>query len=471
MVALRVPYLPVSDRQRTIVVVEDEPAIRELLEALLGSAGYRVVSTGDPHDALPIVRREQPDLVLCDISMPGLDGYGVLRALQADPETADRPVVFLTAHREFTSRVEAFRYGVVDYMTKPFTRELLLRRVARILESLEDRSGTVAETAGPDGARELLDEVGREHRSGLVSVEGGGTALVHAGAVVAGVVQAAPGTRVEFRELDPAHEVVATPEPSRLPGSLPELPSFDDIPQPLRSVLLVDDNLTFRSFLKSLFLAQGFEVLEASGGEEAVHVALERRPWLILTDVAMSGMDGVALCREIRAHSLTRHVPLVFLSGWDGYEQRYEGLEAGADEFLSKDTPVRELLIRVRLILKRFSDLGRRERRAPGTGVEGRLEAVGAPGALQMCHLGRMTGRLEVRSGQQSWDVDFALGEIVGARGPGLEAETAVYGLIGLTRGDFEFRPGPAARGTALGETFAQLLLEGCRRLDETARA
>lgn len=462
---------PVTDRARTIVVVEDEPAIRELLEALLGSAGYRVVSTGDPLDALPIVRREQPDLVLCDISMPGLDGYGVLRALQADPETADRPVVFLTAHREFTSRVEAFRFGVVDYMTKPFTRELLLRRIARVFETLEDRTGQVAETAGPEGARELLDEVGREQRSGLISVEGRGAALVHAGAVVAGAVEAQPGARVEFRELDPTREVVATPEPARLPGSLPELPSFEDVPQHLRSVLLVDDNPTFRNFLKSLFQSQGFEVLEAASGEEAIHVALERRPWLILTDVAMAGMDGLALCREIRAHSLTRHVPLVFLSGWDGYEQRYQGLEAGADEFLSKDTPVRELLIRVRLILKRFSDLGRRERRDRGAGVEGRLEAVGAPGALQMCHLGRMTGRLEVTAGRHTWEIDFAEGEIVGARGPELHGEEAVYGLIGLARGEFEFRPGPAARGGPLGENFAQLLLEGCRRLDETARA
>ena len=104
---------------RKIVVIEDDEHIRTLVVAFLASAGYAVVSSSDPAGAVALVRREDPDLILCDIAMPGLDGYGVLKALQADPETARYPVVFLTAHREFTERVQAFRFGVVDYLRSP----------------------------------------------------------------------------------------------------------------------------------------------------------------------------------------------------------------------------------------------------------------------------------------------------------------------------------------------------------------
>lgn len=107
-----------SDRK--IVVIEDDETILALVETFLRFGGYRVAGTSDPLGAMALVRREDPDLVLCDIAMPGLDGYGVLKALQADPETARYPVVFLTAHREFSERVQAFRFGVVDYLTKPF---------------------------------------------------------------------------------------------------------------------------------------------------------------------------------------------------------------------------------------------------------------------------------------------------------------------------------------------------------------
>ena len=119
-------------------------------------------------------------------------------------------------------------------------------------------------------------------------------------------------------------------------------------------------------------------------------MALEKRPWLILTDVSMPEVDGIEFCRRVRTHSLIRHTPLIFLSGWDDYKDRYRGLEAGADEYLSKETPVRELMIRIQLVLKRYSDIGGRGFKGPG--MEGRLEIIGMPGLLQMCGLGRLTG-------------------------------------------------------------------------------
>jgi DNA-binding response OmpR family regulator len=454
------------------VVVEDEEPIRSLLEQVLGSGGHRVVSTSDPTRAVELVREVTPDLVLCDIAMPVMDGYAVLRALQADPFTAQFPVVFLTAHKEFTERVQAFRFGVVDYITKPFARDYLLRKIDHILETRSLRPGVRAAAGGEAGVT-LMDDVRREGRTGILSVTGGGgepRALIQAGRIVEETGSLTPheGTRSEFLELDPSREQIVVHDPTSLPQDGSRLPDFSGFPDLLKTVLLVDDNALFRTFLKDVLVGQGFRVHEAATGDDGLRLALARRPWLILTDLNMPGLDGFELCRSVRSHSLIRHTPLIFLSGWDEFEDRDQGLEAGADEFLSKETPVRELLIRIQLILQRYSEMGHGRRGRPG--MEGRLEAVGVPGLLQMCHLGRLTGICAIHSGTQFAEVRFREGEIVGAERQGLRSVEVVYDLLSWTSGQFEFSRTEEMAGEPLGESFEAVLLEGCRRLDERRR-
>jgi len=460
-----------SPEAAKIAVIDDEPEVRSVIERLLESGGFRVVSTTEPTEALEFVRREVPDLVLCDIAMPGMDGYSVLKALQADPETAGCPVIFITAHREFSERVQAFRFGVVDYITKPFAREVLLRKIERVLRERAQRGRRAGRDAG---ATDLLADISRDARSGILSVEGASglsRVVVQAGHVVAGSAPApGAGARAEFQELDPTREQIATAEPSSLPLGQGALPDLRALPEALRSVLVVDDNPFFRRFLRDLLTGQGFTVHEADGGEAALAIALERQPWLILADVNLPGhVDGLELCRRVRSHSLIRHTPLIFLSGWDEYEDRHRGLEAGADEYLSKQTPVRELLIRMQLLLKRYADLGQRGRR--DAAIKGRLEAIGAPAVLQICHLGRLSGTLAVRDAGREAEVGFRDGDIVSARAPGLTGTDAVFAFLAWSDGSFEFAPGDAGSDPPLGESFEQLVLEGCRRLDENSRA
>lgn len=420
---------------RRIVVIEDDPSIRTLVEAILGSEGYDVKSTGDPRTAADLVKATAPDLVLCDIAMPELDGYGVLKALQADPATARYPVVFLTAHREFSERVRAFRYGVVDYLAKPFSRKILLRKVERVLQGLDRREVAAPVTEGrPPTPREVLDRAGR----------------------------------AELEEMEAPANEVEPHDPARLTGEMPVLPSFDAVPAVLRHVLLVDDNPEFRSFLRDILRRCGFTIHEAADGEEAFRVLLERRPLLVITDLRMEGMDGLELCRKVRSHSLVRQTPVLFLSGMDDYAQRYRGLEAGADDFLSKSTSIRELLLRIQLLLARYANLGERTR---GSGMQGHLHVLGVPGVLHMCHLGRLTGTLSAQDGARRVSLRFRDGEIVGAEGEGARDAEAVYAFVGWTRGAFDFAPGNPGPGEPLGETFDQLLLEACRRLDEASRS
>lgn len=462
-----------GERARKILVVEDDPQIRSLVETMLGAGGYAVRTTGEPTEAAELARREEPDLVICDIAMPGLDGYGVLRALQSDPATARHPVMFLTASREFSERVKAFRFGVVDYVTKPFTRDMLLRKVERVLQGRHHRPGIVESEAAEGSAQGLLEQVQRESRSGVLTVtqpEGESRAVIQSGRIVEGTVPTAgAASRAEFRELDMEREHIVSHDPSRLPGDPAAALTLDSLPEVLRTVLVVDDNEVFRTYLRNVLTGRGFTVHEAKDGEEGLKAALEKRPWLILTDVSMPKVDGIEFCRRVRSHSLVHHIPLIFLSGWDEYKDRYRGLEAGADEYLSKDTSIRELLIRIQLVLKRYSDLGPRAWRGPG--MEGQIEVIGAPGLLQMCHLGRLSGVCAVAEGGRRLEVRFRDGEIVGARTEGLEGTDAVYELLSWREGHFSFAPGDPGDATPLGESFNQLLLEGCRRLDEAKRS
>ena len=118
-----------------ILIADDEPHIRRILQFLLEQAGYQVVAATDGREALDLVAKERPDLALLDVMMPHLDGFAVLEQLRSVRETQRLPVVMLTARGESTARVRGLKVGANDYMAKPFDHEELLARVANLLDS------------------------------------------------------------------------------------------------------------------------------------------------------------------------------------------------------------------------------------------------------------------------------------------------------------------------------------------------
>jgi DNA-binding response OmpR family regulator len=413
---------------RTIVVVDDDEKARRDLEALLSGAGYRVKSSAEAA-GVAAVRGAAADVVLSGVHKAGADAYPFLKALRSDPATAPVPVLVVGPAGDLSERMRAFRQGAVEYVVRPFTPDALRRKIERILES-RDRQRAAAPT---------------------------GTEPAKADAV----------EPVQFEELDPDDTEPLALDPPSLPASRGRLPSFELVPEVLRDVLVVDDNAVFRHFLRDLLVGHGFTVHEAVDGEDGLRVALEHRPWLILTDVRMPGGDGFEFCRRVRSHSLIRQTPLLFLSGWDDYRQRYRGLELGADDFLSKETSVRELLIRIQLLMRRYSDLSRDRQEA---GMSGEIEMIGAPGILQVCHLSRLTGTLEAQRDGGEARVRFREGEVVGADCHGTTGTDALYAFLAWETGRFTFTPGDPGPGAPVGSSFNQLLLEGCRRLDESRR-
>ena len=113
---------------RKILIVDDEPKSVTLLKNLLPQH-YQILGATNGHTALDLARHCRPDLILLDVMMPGLDGFEVCRALKANPETADIPVIFLTSLTEAEAIATGFRLGAVDYIAKPFNAIELNARV------------------------------------------------------------------------------------------------------------------------------------------------------------------------------------------------------------------------------------------------------------------------------------------------------------------------------------------------------
>jgi DNA-binding response OmpR family regulator len=123
----------------TILVCDDESDIRELLRELLGRTGYHVLEAADGHEALRTLYGSSPDLVLLDVSMPNLDGWGTLERIR---DVSDVPVIMLTARTEELERVRGLKGGADDYVTKPFGRQELLARVEALLRRTTTREPT-----------------------------------------------------------------------------------------------------------------------------------------------------------------------------------------------------------------------------------------------------------------------------------------------------------------------------------------
>jgi len=116
--------------QQTILVVEDEPSIREVVCLYLKRAGFQVLDTGDGHEALKLLDESTPDLVVLDLMLPGIDGFQITSMLRAK---GDIPIIMLTARRSEMDRIAGLEMGADDYVVKPFSPQELVSRVRAVL--------------------------------------------------------------------------------------------------------------------------------------------------------------------------------------------------------------------------------------------------------------------------------------------------------------------------------------------------
>jgi DNA-binding response OmpR family regulator len=130
--------MPQGIGSKRILVIDDQPDIRLMCRVNLALEGYEVIEAPDGEAGLDMVFSEQPDLVLLDVMMPGLDGWTVIENVKNDPRTAHIPVVLLTARVQREDEIRGWRSGASDYLAKPFNPSTLSEVVRRALSPADE---------------------------------------------------------------------------------------------------------------------------------------------------------------------------------------------------------------------------------------------------------------------------------------------------------------------------------------------
>lgn len=152
-----------------VLIVDDNPTLRRLLERVLANQGFDAVSAGDGEEALAVADRQPPDAVLLDIAMPVLDGLEVCRRLRRNPRTATVPILMVTAVGDQEKRVAGYEAGADDFVSKPFDVPELTAR----LRSRLRLASTRRQDAQAQGVMATLRLVSHEFSNPLQSVVGG----------------------------------------------------------------------------------------------------------------------------------------------------------------------------------------------------------------------------------------------------------------------------------------------------------
>jgi two-component system cell cycle response regulator len=115
-------------------------------------------------------------------------------------------------------------------------------------------------------------------------------------------------------------------------------------------IMVVDDELEIRDLLSKFLTEEGYEVILASAGEEAIELAKRETPHAILLDIRMPGIDGIEVCRRLKAEPKTQYIPIIMITGYD--ENKIDAIMVGADDFVNKPVDLVELAVRVKSILR-----------------------------------------------------------------------------------------------------------------------
>jgi PAS domain S-box-containing protein len=286
-----------------VLVIDDDPAVRDLLSRALAKEGIRIRHAADGEDGIRLARALRPDAITLDVMMPNMDGWAVLSTLKADPELAGIPVVMITV-------VDDKRFGhdlgADAYLTKPIDRE----RLASVLRKLRLPEKAPAVADGPARRAAVLPAGARDGEAD------------------------GRGDRPQARG------------PSRRTGGR-QAPELDTISRSRSRLLLVEDNEMNRDMLSRRLARNGYDLELAVDGAQAVAMASSGRFDLILMDMSLPVIDGWEATRLIKADPVARSTPIIALTAHAMAGDREKAIEAGCDDYDSKPIELPRLLEKI----------------------------------------------------------------------------------------------------------------------------
>lgn len=411
------------------VLVVGSPVIAEALleeDPLSPSTiAFSCESTPDPQAAYDLVRTNEPDLVILDAD---LDAAGVLvEAIMDDPMTETTPVIVVGSFLEPGEAERFIAMGVAKTIGKPTSREALRTTCEEVLAP--ERSSALHQvTLGEPTLEELSERLASEIKSALLGgVDptsrmrriplGQGTEILGAlwGAIarVREVVTARSDGHVRFQggpagALAPAFLLECEPDVARSDRLRQRRSLAADVRLTGRRVVVADDDPGVVWFIADLLKTAGCVVHEAFDGQQALELAYETSPDLVISDILMPKVDGFMLCRALRRDVVLRDTPVILLSWKEDLLQRVRELGAGAAGYVRKESDTRAIIARVREALR---TRGRVEARLREDGeVRGRLDGISVKTLLEIVCATRPEARVSVRDASFLYEVEIRWG-------------------------------------------------------------
>jgi DNA-binding response OmpR family regulator len=394
----------------TVLVVDDSLTVRMDLEEAFAAAGFHAVLCSSAAEARAALERTAAGVVVLDVLLPDADGVELLKEIRASPASASAVVLLLSSEAEVRDRIRGLRTGADEYVGKPYDRAYVVAKARELVRSrrpegareetkilvIDDSvtfreelrsallaAGYAVATAesGEEGLRLAASE-----KPGAVIVDGalpgidGATVVRHLrlDAALRGVpcvlLTASEDRDAEVRALDSGADAFVRKEEeigvilARLAAALRQARSGPAAePGSLlgpKRILAVDDSLTYLHELADALRGEGYDVVLARSGEQALELLAVQPVDCILLDLLMPGLGGQETCRRIKAAPVVRDIPLVMLTALEDREAMIAGLGAGADDYIPKSSEFGVLKARVRAQLRRkqFEDENRRIR-------------------------------------------------------------------------------------------------------------
>jgi len=229
-----------------------------------------------------------------------------------------------------------------------------------------------------------------------------------------------------------------------------------------KTILIVDDDEVVLHLLARDLGQAGFVVVKARNGKEALAIVSRDAIDIIVSDISMPEMDGLAFCERLRQRRDCADIPFIFLTVHDGERAKIQGLRSGADDYLVKPVNTSDLIARAEILHDRIQ-----RKRSMGT-FEGNLREVGLCEILQLFELTRKRGALYLDGAGGKGTISLADGTLMDAAWNDLQGEDALLEMFALTDGTFRFQSGEVSSGT-IGQSISFMLMEAARLTDELA--
>jgi DNA-binding response OmpR family regulator len=394
----------------TVLVVDDSLTVRMDLVSAFEAAGFRCLPCASLAEARAALASTSIDVVVLDMLLPDGEGTELLGELRGSEHGALASIIMLSTEAEVKDRIRGLQTGADEYVGKPYdtayvvsrARELMRRTAGQtqrkptvlVIDDSVTFRETLRDALQADGYETLVAGTGEaglriasDHRPGAILVDGelpgidGPTVIRHVRIDTAlrnipcVLLTASDDRNAELHALDAGADAFVRKDQdvevilARLAAVLRSatlsvgVESTSSLLGP-KKVLAVDDSPTYLHELSDALRIEGYDVVLARSGEEALEMLAVQAVDCILLDLMMPGMGGTEACRRIKSAPVVRDIPLIMLTALEDRAAMIEGLTAGADDFISKSSEMEVLKARVRAQIRRkqFEDENRRIR-------------------------------------------------------------------------------------------------------------